>query len=600
MKIVATAGHVDHGKSSLVRALTGTDPDRWDEEKRRGLTIDLGFAFTDVGDARVGFVDVPGHVRFLENMLAGVGSVPAAVLVVAAPEGWMPQTEEHLRILDFLGVSEGFVAVTMADLVDDDTLELATIEASDRVEGTFLEDGPVISCDSVSGRGIVDVRETLHALVGRIPGAPDRRRPRMWVDRSFAVKGAGTVVTGTLTGGRLATDDIVTVEPLGLEGRIRGIQSGHRDVEQAVPGARVALNLVGVDHGEVHRGDAVVFGGQWHLTATVDAEARLLDGGLPERRRHLKAHVGAGVVSARLRPLEDTFVRIHLDRPLPLAPGDRFVLRDPGPDVTLGGVLLADVDPPRRTRDAVALRDLDPVARAFARRPVLDRPVLGRLTDLGPGEIDEVVAARAGEGAVLEVGGKLVGAGEARRLEDVVVSMVEDHHRDHPLDPGLEAGVAARRLGVATTVLADLAASWHRVEAAGSHLRSPGRVPEVGDDPAVRRLVDALDATPFSPPSPEDLGIDRGIGRAAVKEGLAVDVQGVLMGTSAVAEATARIRDALLERGGLTVADVRDLLGTSRRYVIPLLNHLDREGVTKREGDVRVLGPRAEEITPGG
>ncbi len=592
MKIIATAGHVDHGKSSLVLALTGTDPDRWDEEKRRGLTIDLGFAFTDLGDTRVGFVDVPGHVRFLENMLAGVGSVPAAVLVVAAPEGWMPQTEEHLRILDFLGVREGFVVVTMADLVDDDTLELAAIEAIDRVEGTFLEDTPVIACDSVSGRGVADVQDALHALVRRIPDPPDRRRPRVWVDRSFAVKGAGTVVTGTLTGGGLGIGDAVRVVPLGAEARIRGIQSGHREAERATPGARVALNLAGVDHDEIHRGDAIVLSNQWHLTDVVDTEVRLFDAGQPERRQHLKAHVGSGVVGARLRPLDDTLVRVRLDRSLPLAPGDRLVLRDPGPGVTLGGAVVVDVDPPRRTRDALALRGLDPVARAFAHRRVLDRAELGRRTGLGPGEIDDVVSELATAGEVLEVGGALVSADEAGHLENAVASMVADHHREHPLAAGLEVGIVARRLGVDAQVLGDLAAGWSGVEVAGSHLRTGDHVPRPGDDPAVRRLVDALDAGEFSPPSPDDLGIDRDVVRAAVQEGLAVDVQGLLMGASAVAEATARIRDALSERGELTVGDVRDLLATSRRYVIPLLNHLDREGVTKRRGDVRVPGPR--------
>ena len=252
MRVVATAGHVDHGKSSLVLALTGTDPDRFPEEKARGLTIDLGFAFTTLpSGTEVGFVDVPGHVRFIKNMLAGVGAVEVALLVVAASEGWMPQSEEHLRILELLGVRYAVVAITKVDTVDAETLELAHLDVAEHLEGTPFEDAPVVACDSVSGRGLDDVRAALDAVLAAAPEARDAGRPRLWVDRVFAAKGAGTVVTGTLTGGAIAIDDDVEVTSRHVRARVRAIQTAHRQVDRVGPGTRVALNLVGIEHRDV-------------------------------------------------------------------------------------------------------------------------------------------------------------------------------------------------------------------------------------------------------------------------------------------------------------------------------------------------------------
>ena len=279
MRVVATAGHVDHGKSSLVLALTGTDPDRFPEEKARGLTIDLGFAFTTLPSGiEVGFVDVPGHVRFIKNMLAGVGAVEVALLVVAASEGWMPQSEEHLRILELLGVRHALVAITKADTVDAETVELAQLDVTEHLEGSALEAAPVVVCDSVSGRGLDDVRAGLDAVIAQTPTARDDGRPRLWVDRVFAAKGAGTVVTGTLTGGTVAVDDDVEVGSRRLRARVRAVQTAHRQVESAAPGTRVALNLVGVEHRELVRGDAVVGPDQWTFARTVDAALTVVPG----------------------------------------------------------------------------------------------------------------------------------------------------------------------------------------------------------------------------------------------------------------------------------------------------------------------------------
>ena len=339
MRVIATAGHVDHGKSSLVLALTGTDPDRFPEEKARGLTIDLGFAFTTLGDGAdggtgtdgevVGFVDVPGHIRFIKNMLAGVGAVEVAVLVVAANEGWMPQTDEHARILELLGVEHGLVVLSKADLVDDETLELAQLELGERLGERPLGRWPVVSADALSGRGIDTVRATLARVLAAAPVAADRGRPRLWVDRSFAARGAGTVVTGTLGGGSLTVDADVVIAPGGHHARVRGIESHHERLESVAPGTRVAVNLAGIEHASVQRGDAVVLAGQWAEAAVFDAALQMVPGEAPLRRGVLQCHVGSGVHPVRVRPLDDPrFVRLRLtDTRLPLAPGDRLVLR---------------------------------------------------------------------------------------------------------------------------------------------------------------------------------------------------------------------------------------------------------------------------------
>ncbi|HSL58876.1 MAG TPA: GTP-binding protein, partial [Acidimicrobiales bacterium] len=350
MRVVATAGHVDHGKSTLVRALTGVDPDRLAEEQARGLTIDLGFAGVELASgAGISFVDVPGHVRFIANMLAGVGAVDACLFVVAATEGWKPQSEEHLRILELLGVGHGLVALTKVGLVDDDHLELARLELADHVAGTFLAGAEVVAVDAPTGRGLDDLRAALDRLVAITPEAADRGWPRLWVDRSFAAKGSGTVVTGTLVGGALAVDDEVEVGvgTAPRSARIRALQSLHRAHPRLGPGHRVAVNLAGVGHDEVRRGDPLVRPSRWHRTAVVDASLQVLatlDHPV-SRRGAYTAHLGSGAWPVRMRvlgprpiePGESAPVRIHLPVALPLLPGDRFVLRESGRSETVGG-----------------------------------------------------------------------------------------------------------------------------------------------------------------------------------------------------------------------------------------------------------------------
>ena len=353
---ISTAGHVDHGKSTLVEALTGVDPDRFAEEKARGLTIDLGFGSAQLPSGRsVSIIDVPGHERFIRNMLAGVGAVDACLFVVAANEGWMPQSEEHLRILELLGVSHGLIALTKVGLCDAEIAELARLEVEERVEDTFLAGALVVETDVVDGLGIDDLTAGLDDLVDRTPAAVDQRRPRLWVDRAFAARGAGTVITGTLGGGQIRVDDELELRPRGAAVRVRALQSHHSQRTKIGPGNRVAVNLSGIGHQEVARGDVLVRPGQWHLTNRFDASLTVLttlDHEVSRRGAHA-VYVGACELPARMRilglealtPGETGLVRLHLPRRLPLLPGDRFVLRESGRAETIGGGTVLDVDP---------------------------------------------------------------------------------------------------------------------------------------------------------------------------------------------------------------------------------------------------------------
>jgi selenocysteine-specific elongation factor len=596
-RVVATAGHIDHGKSSLVLALTGTDPDRLAEEKQRGLTIDLGFAFCTLpSGVELAFVDVPGHVRFLKNMLAGVGGVDAALLVVAATEGWMPQSEEHLRILDLLDVEHGVVAVTKADLVDDETVEIAELDVLEHLEGSTLEGARIVVCDAKSGRGLEEVRTALDEMLAGAPPPADGGRPRLWIDRVFASRGAGTVVTGTLTGGSLALEDEVLIAPGRRRARVRGLESHHRKVAVAAPGTRVAVNLAGVDHDELHRGDAVVRADQWIEPRVVDVSLSLLAGvELPARSR-MKVYAGSGEHDAAVRRLDDDhrFARLFLGARLPLQPGDRLVLRDPGRQETVGGAVVLDVAPTARARLAPERLDRPLGERLLRSHPwlaVADLPALAGRDAAGARALaGELVAG----GQAVRIGGHLVATETLESLRTQVRPLVAAHHREQPLEAGPELSSLASRLRVPPEQLeaalhdvADLVVERGRVRAA-TH------VVAAADDPEAVRYLEALAAQPFSPASAAELGVRPEIVRALVRSGHVVDLEGVVLSTAAVDDARRLVVEAIRRDGSITVAGARDVLGSSRKYVLAILGHFDKTGVTRRSGDDRTAGPRAD------
>jgi selenocysteine-specific elongation factor len=575
VRVVATAGHVDHGKSTLVHALTGIDPDRFEEEKRRGLTIDLGFAWTTLpSGAGIAFVDVPGHVRFLKNMLAGVGAVDACLFVVDAVEGWKPQSEEHLRILELVGIEAGVVALTKVGLVDADDAELAGLDVADHLRGTPLETAEIVAIDTPTGVGLGQLRLALDRLVTATSGAADHGRARLWVDRSFAATGAGTVVTGTLTGGSLHVDDqLVVVGPttggVPRPVRVRSLQTLGQAVATVGPGNRVAVNLTGVDHGTVARGDALVAPGDWYLTSTFDAELRVLDHLDHEvtRRGAYLAYVGAGEHAAALRLLGGAtsiapggrgLVRLRLPAALPVLPGDRYVLRESGRSETVGGGEVLDVAPVLPARRARPDRTVE---RVVAERGWVGVDELALLTG-------ERVTPTAGRWVV----DPAVWVAACARVRDEVAAA-------GPL--GLTLATLDERDRAALEALDD-------VDVAGGRAVIRGTADPLAGHPFVR----AVAAAPFAPPAP-GADVDRAEVRELVRRGALVEQDGVLFAPSAI-DAAARVVAGLLaaQPEGVTVAEVREALGTSRKYALPLLNRLDATGVTRRRGDVRIGGPR--------
>ena len=572
MHVVATAGHVDHGKSTLVRALTGTDPDRLAEEKERGLTIDLGFASMPLPSGRqIAFIDVPGHVRFLKNMLAGVSGVDACVFVVDVSEGWKPQSEEHLRILQLLGLRHGLVTLTKADEADDDLVELARLDVAEHVAGTFLADAPIVATDAVTGTGIDALIGALDRLLAVTPTAADRARPRLWVDRAFAIRGSGTVVTGTLTGGRLAADDTVAVLPAGRSVRVRALQSLHRQCDRIGPGNRVAVNIVGAGHRDVARGDAVVRAEQWHATDRIDAELSVLaslDHPVTRRGAYV-AYIGSGEHPVRLRvlgpaaiePGRTGLVRLHLPLRLPLCMGDRFILRESGRMETVGGGEVLDVEP---VLPAARARPDRSVERVVAERGRIDAERLERLTGTA-------------------------------RPPDLGRWAVAPEHLERTTRRLAEAVAAAGPLGLDLAGLDDFERAV--IDTIDGIATSEGRAgPASGGDPlADHPFVKAAESAPFAPPAPSDVPNDEL--RLLVRQGRLVESSGIHFAATAIAEAARVVARLLADQPeGITVAEARDAWGTTRKYALALLARLDSTGVTRRRDDLRIAGPRLPEL----
>ncbi len=623
MHTVATAGHVDHGKSSLILALTGTDPDRFIEEKQRGLTIDLGFASMSLPSGRqVSFVDVPGHVRFLKNMLAGVGAVAACVFVVAATEGWKPQSEEHLRILELLGLEHGVVVLTKTGVADSQSREIALLDIQDRTAGTFLETAEVVEVDSLDGTGIDQLGERLDDMLERVPPAVDLAQPRLWIDRSFSIKGAGAVVTGTLLGGELALEDKLDLLSQGapVSVRVRGIQTHDQARETAAPGSRVALNLVGAGASEMRRGDVLVRPGQWHESRVFDASLRVLDSLEHDvsRRGAYVAYLGSGEFPVSLRvlgerdlmPGETGAVRMFLPRKLPLLPGDCYVLREFGRSETAGGGRILDVAPclPAARAQPLCLADEGAAGNTDGNTASQINHVANTeriVRERGWVKADELVllAGRTGAEAVAaagwRVGDWVAWPEELERTRNAIRELLSGGQVGLAGEQvglsGGQAGLASAQVDLASlddhqrAALAVMSEAGE-VEVAGGLVRLAGQTDELAGHP----FLQALSAEPFAPPPPD--GVGRTELRAMQQRGLVVEAGGIYFAGEAVAAAVRSVGELLAEQPeGFTVATLRERLGTTRKYIMPLLEILDGQGATRRQGDVRVAGPRLGE-----
>ncbi|MCX4391018.1 selenocysteine-specific translation elongation factor [Micromonospora peucetia] len=584
MFVVATAGHVDHGKSTLVRALTGMEPDRWAEERRRGMTIDLGFAWTTLpSGATVAFVDVPGHERFVPNMLAGVGPVPAALVVVAADEGWMPQSAEHLAALDALGVSYGLLVVTRADLADPGP---AMARARAELAATSLGALDAVAVSAVTGAGLPQLRAALDRLAVRLP-APQADAPvRLWVDRAFTVRGAGTVVTGTLGAGRLRVGDeleLAGAQPV----RVRGLHCLGVARSEVAAVARVAVNLRGTPRDRIGRGDALLTPGRFHRTDLLDV--RLAGDPTAQLPATLTLHIGSAAVPVRVRPLGPDTARLRLARPLPLLVGDRALLRDPGRHHVAGGVTVLDVAPPPLTRRGAA------AARAAVLATVDGRPDLA-------GELRRRRLARAADlvRTGVEVTGRPV-AGDWladpehwRGLGARLVDEVTRHAREHPLESGAPVELLRQRLDLPERALVEaLVRPPLRLYAGRVTASAADALPEPVAR-AVARVRAGYASRPFRAPEAEHLA-ELGLGPREI--GAAVRAGALLRLAENVVLLPGAADDAVRVLVGLpqpfTLSAARRALDTTRRVAVPLLELLDRRGVTRRlPDDARIVVDR--------
>jgi selenocysteine-specific elongation factor len=619
---VATSGHVDHGKSALVRALTGIDPDRLAEEKRREMTIDLGFAWLTLPDVgQVGIVDVPGHRDFIDNMLAGIGGIDAVMLIVAADEGLMPQTREHLTILDLLGVSRGLVALTKVDLVDDpDWLALVQDEIAQSLHHTSLVDFPIVPVSAFSGQGLDDLRAALAEALLASPPQAESGAARLPVDRVFTLSGFGTIVTGTLRGGPLRVGDEVELLPGGPAGRIRGLQNHKQAITLAHAGARTAVNLSGVSHEQVERGMVLAPRGRWQPTALVDAQLTLAAAATRPLKHGtaIKLHWGSAVVNATVRllnkdeagPGETAWGQLVLSAPLALADGDRLILRIPSPEETIAGAVVVDAYAARRwrRRDARVLDRLEAravaspaqqLARLAAPEPVTAAALREAARALSAKSFAQTLDEAIAHGLLhASKDGTYWATEEIERLRARVRAELAAYHTGAPLRLGMPREALRSRLGVRSVTLAALLEGWDEVVVENELARLAGHALRLNSAQQAARdaLLSQLRAAPYTPPSYHEAVALAGpdVVQALIDTGDVVRVQAdVILDREAytrLVDGTLAIIDA---HGSVTASELRDQFQTSRKYAIALLEHLDSRGVTLRRGDARVRSPRS-------
>ncbi len=584
MPVIATAGHVDHGKSTLVQALTGRDPDRLAEEKRRGMTIDLGFAWMTLPNGvDVSFVDVPGHETLLKNMLAGTVGVDIGLAVVAADEGWKPQTEEHIAVLSLLHIPRGVIAITKTDLAGSTQLQRTTGEVGERLQGTGLGTWPVVALSALTGEGLAHLVDVLTPMAAASI-AEDAGRPRLWVDRSFTVPGAGTVVTGTLTGGSLMVGDQVQIWPTRNTPRIRSLQTHERSVDQASPGRRLAIALSGLKPDVIRRGFMVGRPGQWEPTSRVLAAldiARYVDD-VPARGAY-QFHVGTAVTTGRHQPISATASIIQLDQAQPLKTGDRLIIRDVGRRQVVGAATVLDPTPASTAAAKLSLPILeqagtsDPDIRATALLETRGRDTIARLQ------------AHTGGGTPpgLRVGPEALSPSYAAHLLGELHDLVSRDHTDQPLDPGMPKATLASRLGVPVSILDTLVAQDTTLQARGDVIAETTHTPHL--DTQQQQLWAAarktLERAGLQPPPMGDLGLSHKILQFLVRSRHLIRINQTYALLPSGAERILDLLDRMLQP--FTVADFRNAAHITRRHAIPYLEWADTNGHTRRTGDLR-------------
>ncbi len=615
--IIGTAGHIDHGKTALVRALTGVDTDRLKEEKQRGISIDLGFAHLQLSPAvRLGFVDVPGHERFIKNMLAGVSGIDAVLLVIASDESIKPQTREHFDICMLLGIRTGIVVLTKADLAQGDLLELARLEAAEFVEGSFLENAPMVAVSAVTGAGLEELRAELAKLAAGVPEKDSSKYFRLPIDRAFAMRGFGAVVTGTLVSGLVRLDQEVELHPARKRVRVRGIQVHGADVQEARAGQRTALNLAGVDVSELARGMALAEAGRFHVTRVIDCAFDLLPSAKPlKHRAPVHFHAGTSEVEAEVRRVQKTepiapgsreYVRFVLKEPLLILPGDRFIVRMFSPVITIGGGVVMDIDPPRRANaDRLRILESAPLPERIA--------LLARESRYGVG-LPELVArtglveaeVRAAAGAAVSLTPLespqfwlLDSEWVAKTLESLHEHL-KQFHRQNPLLAGVSKEELRSKFlpGAPPWLMDALLARSKTLAAEGETIRLSSHKVALKQDEeqAAAKIENAFRAAGLTTPAVNEVLAKSGVDAARARTILQLllrDKRLVRITNELVFHATAMqaLRTLLAAKKGVqfAVPEFKDWTGISRKYAIPLLEYLDRVHITKRQGDGRIV-----------
>jgi len=620
MHVIGTAGHVDHGKSTLIAALTGIHPDRLKEEQERAMTIELGFAWLTLpGGEEIGIVDVPGHRDFIENMLAGVGGVDAALLVVAADEGVMPQTREHLAILDLLEIRNGLILLTKTDLVEDPAwLDLIEADVREILHGTVFQDATILRVSARTRAGFPELLQALELLLKNLPARPDLGRPRLPIDRVFTIAGFGTILTGTLSDGRLILGEEMEILPSGMRGRIRGLQTHKKKEDAAVPGSRVAVNLSGVSVEQIQRGEMLTRPGLYTPSQRLDVQFRLLRDVTSALRHHaeVKLFIGASETIADVRllgaetinPGETGWLQLDLHTPVVAARGDRFILRRPSPGETLGGGVVVDQQPERRHKrfDKIILGALKSLAQGSPANVLLQTYLA-----LGPTLVKDAIAHSRLEESTAELAlRELLDTGRLTLLEDVgiataawsafkqtILSTLSEYHQTFPLRRGMPREELKSRMKLAprffNLAIHKLAVEDTLIEG-DKWIALPGHTVCFSpfQQAKVDKLMERFSATPYSPPSVKECQgeVGQAIYSVLLESGNLVAVSDeVVFRKSDYETMVEQIRLMLKKKGQVNLAEVRDLFQTSRRYAQALLEYLDASGLTVRSGDFRSL-----------
>jgi selenocysteine-specific elongation factor len=628
--IVGTAGHIDHGKTALVKALTGIDADRLEEEKRRGITIDIGFAHLELAAPngeilRLGFVDVPGHERFVRNMLAGVGGIDLVLLVIAADESIKPQTREHFDICRLLSVRCGITVLTKSDLVDAETLEVVRLEVEDFLRGSFLEQAPIIAVSSLTGAGIEDLKQALVKVAAEIPARDSTSLARLPIDRVFSMKGFGTVVTGTLISGTVRKEDELEVWPQIQRVRVRGVQVHGQSADEATAGQRTALNLAGVATEQLSRGMTLAASGTFRATTRIDVELAMLPFAKPLKdhaRVHFHSYTSETIArvalygNKQIAPGKTAFAQLLLAQPVLLLPGDRFIIRQFSPVVTIGGGVVLDASPLLKVKPDVrddflkvaAAGDAEQIlVTRIARRGHAGLSLQNTVTETGwrTGVIEAHLHRPLARGDVLRIGDLFVDAGAIAGLELLLPTAVGRFHEQEPLAPGISKETLREKLGigVSSEVFAaalDILVGEKKLEVAGELVRLPGRGVMMKDEESESKQIieQAFASAGLKVPAMKDvlagLKVDRTRAQKIVtlllRDKVLVKVsEDLLFHRDALKDLRSRMADEKTKSMRIDVARFKDLTGVTRKYAIPLLEYLDREHVTRRVGDERVI-----------